>query len=68
MIDHLWRDRLELGDQLITVAAEPKGRFIVACQLEGLRRRAIDAAKWLRPRLKSVVERISTRARAATVG
>ena len=68
MIDHLWRDRLELGDQLITVAAEPKGRFIVACQLEGLRRRAIDAAKWLRPRLKSVVERISTRARAATAG
>ena len=68
MIDHLWRDRLELGDQLISAAGEPKGRFMLACRLEDMRRRAIDAAKWARPRVKAAVEQISKRARAAIAG
>jgi hypothetical protein len=68
MIDHLWRDRLELGDQLISVAGEPKGRFMLACRLEDVRRRVIGAAKWARPRLKAAIEEISRRVRAAVAG
>lgn len=68
MIEHLWRERLELGDQLISVGGDPKRRFVLACRLEHLRRRAIEAAKWARPRLKSVMGEVSKRARAATGG
>jgi CelD/BcsL family acetyltransferase involved in cellulose biosynthesis len=48
MIDHLWRDRLVLADQLIALGPETGGRFKLACGLEGLRRAAIDAGKWAR--------------------
>jgi hypothetical protein len=47
MIDHLWRDRLMLADQLIAVGPQ-SGRFMLACSLEGARRGVIDAAKWVR--------------------
>jgi hypothetical protein len=48
MIDHIWRERLMLADHLIGI--EPGGglRFQVPCGLEGLRRRAIGAAKAVR--------------------
>ncbi len=68
MIDHLWRERLELGDQLISVSADPKARFILACRLEDFRRRAIETAKWARPRVKAAISDLSTRARAAAAG
>jgi Acetyltransferase (GNAT) domain len=48
MIDHLWRDRLMLADQLIALGPERSTRFMLACGLEGARRGAIDAAKWVR--------------------
>jgi CelD/BcsL family acetyltransferase involved in cellulose biosynthesis len=48
MIDHLWRDRLLLADQLIALRPEAGGRFRLACGLEGLRHAAVDAGKWAR--------------------
>lgn len=51
MIDHLWRERLELSDRLITVRPASLG-FAVACRLESLRRFGFSAAKSLRDRLK----------------
>jgi CelD/BcsL family acetyltransferase involved in cellulose biosynthesis len=48
MIDHLWHDRLMLADQLIALAPRANRRFMLACGLEGMRRGAIDAAKWAR--------------------
>jgi hypothetical protein len=68
MIDHLWRDRLELGDQLISAAGEPRGRFMLACRLEDTRRGVVNAAKWARPRVKALIEEVSKRARAAFAG
>jgi hypothetical protein len=68
MIDHLWRERLELGDQLISVGGDPKGRFVVACRLEDLRRRAMAAAKWARPRVQAAIDEITRRVRATTAG
>jgi len=49
MIDHLWRERLTLGDWLVSgCAAAPA--FAFACRLERLRRAAIRMAKRLRDR------------------
>jgi hypothetical protein len=59
---------LELGDQLISVGGDPKGRFVVACRLEDLRRRAMAAAKWARPRVQAAIDEIARRVRAATAG
>src|SRR5216683_3685544 len=38
MIDHIWRERLDVGDWLITL--RPSATFAVACRLEAVRRRA----------------------------
>lgn len=52
MIDHIWRERLVLGDRLI--ALKPSALpFNVACGLESLRRYGIATAKSLRDRLRS---------------
>jgi CelD/BcsL family acetyltransferase involved in cellulose biosynthesis len=48
MIDHLWRERLTLTDQLIAVRPQARLRFALACRLETARRSAIGAAKWAR--------------------
>jgi hypothetical protein len=46
MIDHIWRERLTLSDQIISVgAAYP---FVCACLLEGCRRVSVALAKSLR--------------------
>lgn len=50
MIDHLWRERLELADWLIAPAPNGAVSFAATRSLEYARRRAIDAAKWLRSR------------------
>jgi CelD/BcsL family acetyltransferase involved in cellulose biosynthesis len=52
MIDHLWRERLALSDQLIAVRGGQTFKFAVACRLESLRRVAIAAAKALRDRVR----------------
>jgi hypothetical protein len=46
MIDHIWRERLVLSDQLISVGAAPA--FAAACTLEACRRAMVVAAKSLR--------------------
>ena len=46
MIDHIWRERLTLSDQLIGVGAGPA--FVGACTLEACRRAMVAAAKSLR--------------------
>jgi CelD/BcsL family acetyltransferase involved in cellulose biosynthesis len=50
MIDHLWRERLELADRLIEVRATPA--FVLACHLEQLRRAAMSGGKALRDRMR----------------
>ena len=52
MIDHLWRERLLLADELIAVGPAGTARFAVACLLETLRRASVDAAKRVRQRLR----------------
>lgn len=52
MIDHLWRERLVLADHLAAVGSAARGRFALACFLEGARRAAIDAVKRLRTVLR----------------
>jgi CelD/BcsL family acetyltransferase involved in cellulose biosynthesis len=49
ILDHLWRERLELCDRLIAV--RPSAPFWIACRFESLRGAAIAAAKSLRKRL-----------------
>ncbi|MGP0092050.1 MAG: GNAT family N-acetyltransferase [Xanthobacteraceae bacterium] len=51
MIDHLWRERLALSDRLIAVGGS-RLTFAFVRRLEGMRRRAIRAAKGLRNRLR----------------
>jgi CelD/BcsL family acetyltransferase involved in cellulose biosynthesis len=48
MIDHLWRERLELSDFLIAPSAASLSQFSVARHLESLRRSLISTAKTLR--------------------
>jgi CelD/BcsL family acetyltransferase involved in cellulose biosynthesis len=50
MIDHIWRERLELCDRLI--ALRPTALFGFFCAMETLRRTAIAAAKALRTRIR----------------
>jgi hypothetical protein len=51
MIDHVWRERLALADRLIELKPSPV-QFALVCQLEGLHRAAIAAAKAVRARLR----------------
>jgi CelD/BcsL family acetyltransferase involved in cellulose biosynthesis len=48
MIDHLWRERLELSDFLIAPSSTSLSQFGVARRLESLRRSLISTAKNLR--------------------
>jgi hypothetical protein len=52
MIDHLWRERLSLGDRLIALrpGAVPFG---LACAVEAARRSAVAAARAVRDRVRS---------------
>lgn len=51
MIDHIWRERLELADRLIAVRGS--ARFALACRLEAARRAAIATAKAMRDMMRS---------------
>jgi CelD/BcsL family acetyltransferase involved in cellulose biosynthesis len=51
MIDHLWRERLALGDLLIAPGRDALPAFRVACKLEAMRRAAFAAAKRVRDTL-----------------
>jgi hypothetical protein len=44
MIDHIWRERLDLGDRLIALRP-PAVPFAMLCSIESLRRHAIAVAK-----------------------
>jgi CelD/BcsL family acetyltransferase involved in cellulose biosynthesis len=48
MIDHIWRERLGLADQLVRLGPQPHLAFAVACRLERLRRSAIAGLKRVR--------------------
>jgi CelD/BcsL family acetyltransferase involved in cellulose biosynthesis len=48
MIDHLWRERLTLGDLLIAPSATALSQFRIARRLEALRRALISTAKAVR--------------------
>jgi CelD/BcsL family acetyltransferase involved in cellulose biosynthesis len=50
MIDHLWRERLALGDRLIAV--RPRAPFASVRRLEMLRNAAIAAAKSMRSQMR----------------
>jgi CelD/BcsL family acetyltransferase involved in cellulose biosynthesis len=52
MIDHLWRARLTLADQLISASSGGDFSFALACRMEALRRVAFTAAKSLRQLLR----------------
>ena len=52
MIDHIWRERLPLADRLIDVRPDAGRSFALACAMESLRRKAIDAAKIARDALR----------------
>lgn len=52
MIDHIWRERLTLADQLISMRSDAEFSFALAVRLETLRRTALSAAKSLRDLLR----------------
>jgi CelD/BcsL family acetyltransferase involved in cellulose biosynthesis len=53
MIDHVWRERLELADRLVRLTPGRSLTFAIAARLEALRRRAIAGAKALRKVIRS---------------
>jgi CelD/BcsL family acetyltransferase involved in cellulose biosynthesis len=53
MIDHVWRERLGLADQLMRLGPQPRLAFAVAGTLERLRRAAIAGLKRLRDLVRS---------------
>jgi CelD/BcsL family acetyltransferase involved in cellulose biosynthesis len=52
MIDHIWRERLALADQLMSVGPQQRGAFAFAGALERARRAAIAGLKKLRDLLR----------------
>jgi hypothetical protein len=52
MIDHIWRERLVVGDRLLCAGPEHSATFTLARGLENLRRSAIASAKRLRDLLR----------------
>lgn len=50
MMDHLWRERLSVGDLLITPS--PSGAFTVASRLEHMRRDAITTLRSIKRKLR----------------
>ena len=55
MIDHIWRERLPIGDWLM--ALRPGPTFNLACRLETVRRHGLALARSLRTRLGAARER-----------
>jgi CelD/BcsL family acetyltransferase involved in cellulose biosynthesis len=53
MIDHIWRERLALADQLLRNGPQQGFAFTLACTLEHTRRAAIACLKRLRDRIRS---------------
>ena len=45
MIDHIWRERLDVADRLIRIGSDGRAAFAIACKLESLLRTAITLAK-----------------------
>ncbi len=45
MIDHLWPDRIEMADMLISIQGRTGRRFQFATSLEGIRRKVRSIAK-----------------------
>ena len=62
MIDHIWRERLALGDRL--VAALPQVPFAQVRRLEMLRSAAIASARSIRDRLRGELKRVQARSSA----
>ena len=60
MIDHIWRERLALADQLMQPGPRRRSAFGLACRLEQLRRAAIAGLKRARYRTRAVVGRSSS--------
>jgi CelD/BcsL family acetyltransferase involved in cellulose biosynthesis len=52
MIDHIWRERRTLADQLISTRPDAEFSFALASGLEVLRRTGLNAAKSLRDHLR----------------
>jgi CelD/BcsL family acetyltransferase involved in cellulose biosynthesis len=52
MIDHIWRERRTLADQLIGAHPDAELSFALASRIEALRRTALHAAKTLRDLLR----------------
>lgn len=68
MIDHLWRERRTLSTRLIGLQSGADARFALACQLERLRRAAIDLVRCGRDAFKPKAKRNVTLARAESAG
>jgi CelD/BcsL family acetyltransferase involved in cellulose biosynthesis len=52
MIDHVWRERLDLADYLVAIGANAARNFALVSSLENLRRTGVNAAKRLRELLR----------------
>jgi hypothetical protein len=52
MIEHIWRERLTVADQLFSLRADADFTFALASRLEALRRMALSTAKSLRDHLR----------------
>lgn len=52
MIDRIWRERLAIADCLIAPGPDAVRSLARACRLERARRAAINAAKWMRRRVR----------------
>jgi hypothetical protein len=55
MIDHVWRERLDLADHLMQTGPQRRSAFALACRLERLRRAAIAGLKRARDRTRVIV-------------
>jgi CelD/BcsL family acetyltransferase involved in cellulose biosynthesis len=53
MIDHIWRERLDVTDRLIRIGPDGRAAFAIACKLESLLRTAVALAK----RVRDVIRR-----------
>ena len=52
MIDHIWRERLDVADRLIRIGPDGRAAFAITCKLESLLRTAITLAKRVRARIR----------------
>jgi hypothetical protein len=54
MIDHVWRERLDVADRLIRIGSDGRAAFAIACKLESLLRTAVTLAKRVRDMIRRV--------------